>query len=679
MVEALKEQAEQCKSKHELDRFIGRFSQRETLEALKKASKPSRADLANVIREKLLELIFSKGDVADRAYLYLYGLMEELEIEPEGRFDGYVTLADQYLCSPELGIVEKILLSELKATALILKGEPKEAIKEHLKALSTLHIHEAANVGVDVFVKDFCQFFSISMDELFEALSESLTLEHYLSLDFVARRSIFNWSLHIFWNIPSFYNNPRWMELYPLWRAIFEAHLGRGELDEAMYVHFYIYHKMGNHFQSQEEWKRFNEEIVKVAEPHYKACTAALPSCKEHTGGSGKRLIGFLRDRVVENSPYKVEWSLLKALMQNEEFREKYEVKLYLMGYVEKSDDDPRILQSYREIGIEVVDVVTPLIQGAGYYHSHLQKALAIRERIVRDGVDILISPNNGYDISDFIFISRAAPTQVYWSHGNYVYDVEGIDKRISHCGVDKYGFSFEKFAVPMDRERFYNPPIAKSKIEAERAKYPKDAFVLGVIGRLIKVDSDEYLETIAQVMRQSPQTIFIAAGSGNAESIRAKVENLGISDRFYMPGWVDPHLYGHIIDLWCDTFPLEQGESAREYTAKHEAPLMVRLIRLSRVERSAELEEWLEEYRGVAMEVCENRGAAVEGLYRFIESEQRIQPLDTKGYIEAIHWSINEGSSKNIRDNKAYWMRIYRQVVTRKLSQDLLSIFANL
>lgn len=566
MVEALKEQAEQCKSKHELDRFMGRFSQRETLEALKKASKPSRADLANVIREKVLELIFSKGDVADRAYLYLYGLMEELEIEPEGRFDGYVVLADQYLCSPELGIVEKILLSELKATALILKGEPKEAIKEHLKVLSTLHIHEAANVGVDVFVKDFCQFFSISMDELFEALSENLTLEHYLSLDFVARRSIFNWSLHVFWNIPSFYNNPRWMELYPLWRAIFEAHLGRGELDEAMYVHFYIYHKMGNHFQSQEEWKRFNEEIVKVAEAHYKACATALPSCKEHTGGSGKRLIGFLRDRVVENSPYKVEWSLLKALMQNEEFREKYEVKLYLMGYVEKSDDDPRILQSYREIGIEVVDVVTPLIQGAGYYHSHLQKALAIRERIVHDGVDILISPNNGYDVSDFILSTRAAPLQIFWSHGNFVYDIEGIDKRITHINISEAeGFAYDNFHIEIAENLKYRV-IQKETIESERSKYPKDTFILGTIGRLVKVDNEAYLGCIAEILRKNPNAIYIAAGSGSIDSIKKKLSPLGLEDRFYFPGYVDARIYGEIIDLWCNTFPLAQGESFNEF-----------------------------------------------------------------------------------------------------------------
>jgi len=165
---------------------------------------------------------------------------------------------------------------------------------------------------------------------------------------------------------------------------------------------------------------------------------------------------------------------------------------------------------------------------------------------------------------------SRCAPKQIYWSHGSYEYSVPNIDKRISHSEkpVDCI-LEYESFSVAMDVERFHNPYRDPTLVAEERAKYPKDAFILGVIGRLAKVNSDEYLETVAKIMEQTPNTIFIAAGSGDKDTIKEKVEKLGISDRFYMPGFVDAHVYGHIIDLWCDTFPLKQGESLNEFIAK--------------------------------------------------------------------------------------------------------------
>lgn len=90
----------------------------------------------------------------------------------------------------------------------------------------------------------------------------------------------------------------------------------------------FIYHKMGNSFQTQEEWKMFNDDIDRPAAKYYNewALKTKLPICKTEQN-EGKKIIGFLWDRVVENSPFKVAYSLWKALYESSEFRSKFEIK----------------------------------------------------------------------------------------------------------------------------------------------------------------------------------------------------------------------------------------------------------------------------------------------------------------------------------------------------------------
>lgn len=563
-------------NKLDLDMMLVDFAKSNALAEIKADTSETKQQIAQTLREKLYTLILAEGDIFEQDYVALYVFFANIELPLDERFAPFVQLVSSQLeAINTLESAESVVLIELATVSLFLQGKAFESLKFYIQHMSLVHLSDAVYMQRCTFSLGFLTKLNISFDVVYPIFEELFDVQHILSLSPLARRSVFVWTLHQWWNVPSFFNHLSWAKLYPLWREIFYQVL-ESDFEFAVYLQFFVYHFMGNSFHTQEQWKGFMDDFCKKAEPYYVAFGKTQPPCKKEQS-KGKKLVGFLRDRIVQNSPGKVEYSLLKALQQSPEIRQQYDFKIYLMGFVEKSNNDEAFIRDIEALDVEVVDVVSAINNNSAikmpYYASHLQRALAVRNKIIDDGVDILISTNNGYGISDLILCARSAPLQIFYSHGNGVYDIAGIDKRMSHFQPEGGLFAFEQIIVPMDIDRFYNPPVTKEAVFAESSRYPKDKVVLGVIGRLVKVDCEEYLATIADVLHQNPETIFIAAGMGNTHSVREKVRKLGIpDDRFYMPGHVDPHLYGHIIDIFCNTFPLVQGESLSEFMHKGRA-----------------------------------------------------------------------------------------------------------
>ncbi|PAF47764.1 hypothetical protein BKH46_02695 [Helicobacter sp. 12S02634-8] len=561
------------------------------------AYKKTCQQLLELFQDKIYHLVLKKGDILERAYLCLFALTNtDTQIDP--RFNPFIELSDKHLFTPTISDEENIMLLELGAIARILSGQRTAGLQGYIKNICLIDMRTpSAHKAADFIIKAFT-LLEIPFQTCINALKEVLAPEYFFSLNPTQQRSIFNWQLQVFWNIKHFFNHRDWIGLYPFWEKIFYTLLenpNAQKIDAALYVQFFIYHMCGNSFTSQNNWREFNQKITQKASSVYEKFTQDFGLTQAIHTPKPKKIIGFLRDRFVENSPYKVEYSFLKTLVQNEYFQKHYEIRIYLMGFLEKSNDDPLIKSSYEALGIPIVDVIAPINQ-EGYYNSHLSKALSIRESIIKDGVDILISPNNGYGISDFILASRSAPKQVFWSHGNFVYDSPYLDLKITHiCSqsgpLDCEGYPFMGVSVGME-PRFYNPPIPAEIIKNERAKYPKGT-ILGLIGRLTKIDSLPYLQCIIQIMQDFPDSIFLACGVGNVYEIQQKISaiNPAITERFFFPGYVDSSLYGHIIDFWPDSFPMEQGESKVEFNAK--GGLILTLSKEGKEARLHRLEKW--------------------------------------------------------------------------------------
>ncbi|PAF44876.1 hypothetical protein BJI48_02035 [Helicobacter sp. 11S02596-1] len=623
-------------TKNGIDRALNAFL--ELLENRTEIPLAQSERLIRLFRDKIYTHVFSKGEILERFYLCLIAITP-LDSEADKRFESFINIAMSNLFTKGISEEENIMLLELGVLAKLLSGQKNEAIISYIKNISQIDMHTPSAQKAASFILKSFELLNIPFETFIEAMADVLKPENILRLESKRRRSVFNWQLHVFWNVKHFFNHRDWLKLYPLWEKIFYQMLCVGQnmasnsntiepktIDEALYLQFFIYHMAGNSFTSQEDWKHFNQKISQIATPIYQkfAQSFGLPQPKKIP--KNKKIIGILRDRLVENSPYKVEYSFLKTLLQDEAFQKHYEVKIYLMGILEKSDDDPAIIASYRDLGIPIINTIAPFNQD-GYYNSHLSKALSIREAIIKDAVDILISPNNGYGISDFILSSRVAPKQIFWSHGNFMYDIAQIDGKITHICAQSgamrcEGYDFMGVSVAME-SKFYNPPINADLIAKHREKFPKDKTILGVIGRLTKIDSLPYLKSIVKIMQHTPSTIFLGCGTGNVYEIKQKIativsnENIAnpaaFLERFYFPGYVDSTIYGHIIDVWLDSFPMEQGESKVEFNAK--GGLILTLSKESQSEREERIESWITNNLNDAQKECQNQNITLEML----------------------------------------------------------------
>ena len=599
--EFLRQSEEFLRGEIELDEFKLLFQRLVSIDARHAISDAGvdTTSICELIRELLFQLTIDAGNLPEIADLVVFNLFinaKNLGSHPKAA----TTIAglQEVFDADTLSELEKVYMVILEFYLGILDGRANEALGIFVRRLCIVHLHEVMSVvnsdtivslftAVEVSAKDFMVF----LEPLFEP-------QFYFSLKHCQRRSIFDWILHSYWQYQPLFSHAGWPQFYENWKRLLYEHIARDECDEVMYLQFFIYHVMGNSYQTHMEWREFNNSISRKTSEYYidwanrhgmEACKPCfslfafkptpsnvnnIKTIEIDKQTDGRQVIGFLRDRLVKNAPFQVEWSVLNSLMKDVEFKSKYRVIIYNMYLIEKSDSDPEARKMYTDIGVQVVDPASHL-HLQGFYYSHLEKALLIRDRILDDGADILISPNNGYGVSDFLVSTRVAPKQIFWVHGNFEYDIPNIDKRITHIPANTHqkqsDYIVEHFEYQTD-EMFTKPEEEKNKALAGyvRARFSEDTVILGAIGRLVKLNNYEYLGAVAEIMKQCPNTVYLACGGGNIESVREKAIEVGMPmDRFFFEGFVDPHIYGYVIDVYLNTFPEMSGESLVEFLSK--------------------------------------------------------------------------------------------------------------
>ncbi len=524
------------------------------------------------IRDKAKKFILLGGEFLDNKFLNLFNYFEHISIPKDETITKNIKFFTDYYQNAT--IEEKFIINNFIFGLEILNGNEKEGLKNFIKRTAIFNIESNLSNEFVSFAKKF--LLNIKADEkiFINAVKETIKPKYFFGLNTIEKRSVFVNSLTIIWNNKIMMNNKIWLNIFDDLVKLLNECIKREMIEEQMYIHFFTYHIYGNNIQTVDEWRKFNSLVEKPASEFYKKYSKNLNLLKPKKRISAKKKkIGFIIDRLIFNSPYMVMYSLWKNLMSDENFKKNYEIYIYSLNYLDKQCESQNIIFELEKLGLNVYTPQNQFIN-YGFYYPHLEKALNIRKKIIEDRIDCLITTASGYDINNFIISNRCAPEQIFYSHGNCAFNIDNIDKRISHFPQQCDEFKWHIFNVPIVTKFLTGSKEEKKQglilKKALLQQFGEDTVILGTIGRLVKIDSVEYIKTLSKIMKQNPNTIYLACGKGNQENVEKLMLKYDIDlKRVVFTGQVNPHIFGWVIDIWPDSFPLGEGQSKDEFIAK--------------------------------------------------------------------------------------------------------------
>ncbi len=360
----------------------------------------------------------------------------------------------------------------------------------------------------------------------------------------------------------------QYRKMFTLLYPIFEQALHKEDAELLFFLHTPLQFSWNSASQTQEDVMGFQLQVEKVLEnfisekmiPNYQ-----LQPIIKHSKEKKKKTLAVVYDRLISgHSVTEVLYTFLKNLSSQKE--PPYDIILYNLDFMELGGGDSSAEERFQKLNITYVNLHKEIVATKSYEYDIVQKALKTRQRIIDDGVDILIGFNTRVEFN-FLFTTRTASQQVYWSHGDFNYRLKNIDTYISHLTPNSADIQEYKFFHIYQN---YTQTPNKEKLQEVRhfqSSFPKETKFLGTISRLIKLDNIEFLTLVKKLLQKHPNSVYLACGPGVQSNIMDKITQLGIdSKRFIFTGNIDTIAYAHIIDIFLDTFPMFQGNSRSEY-----------------------------------------------------------------------------------------------------------------
>lgn len=192
-----------------------------------------------------------------------------------------------------------------------------------------------------------------------------------------------------------------------------------------------------------------------------------------------------------------------------------------------------------------------------------------LRERVQEADPDVAVFCRDQF--CGYLAESRVAPVQIFFSHGNPYFGYGNIDGYQTHFQSMKEWEEHDDVLLhhyPL-LEIFTNPGGKDENVQEVQSKFSDFSFLYGSLGRLVKLNRDRFLETVAQILRRKEDACFIFGGDGEEDEIQEFFRERGLEERTFYEGFVDAHVYGHAFDAFLSPFPEFGGQTEVEMMAK--------------------------------------------------------------------------------------------------------------
>lgn len=275
--------------------------------------------------------------------------------------------------------------------------------------------------------------------------------------------------------------------------------------------------------------------------------------------------VGIIIDSVFNScSPITVLFETFKDIYKLE-----HPISITIYAYNDIPNDNIFLIEKFKRIGVEVVDVsklrdgLCPELDRAS------ERLLTLRELMAEHAIQLAIYTHSSPAFIAFAAAIGLAPVQVSWTMaGYYALRLPEIQGYLTLGGTfetekNYSGHTWKMLPGTLGGTNVHskNPEYHSAQAHEIKSKfYKKYSVILGTIGRSQKIDSEEFLDTLAIILNNNPHAVFLWFGDKENSPVENKMKARGIYERCLFQGWVDPYVYARVLDIHLDSFPFGTG-----------------------------------------------------------------------------------------------------------------------